>query len=211
MAALVSNLRAAVCATVLAVMVGAAAPAPGPQADDMALGSAKARVTVVEYASASCPHCARFNNNVFPAFKKKYVDTGKVRYVMREFLTQPAEIAAAGFLLARCAGKDKYFPTLDNFFHGLEQMYQTGDARGLINAVAGKAGLTPAQADTCISDAAGQQALNDRARRHAVDDDVHGTPTFRINGKPLPETDHEVNLADLDAAITPLLTRPGRR
>src|SRR5665213_2186956 len=84
------------------------------------MGDPRAKVTVVEYASASCPHCARFNNDVFPAFKAKYIDTGKVRYVLREFLTEPVQVAAAGFLLARCAGKGKYFGALDDFFHGQE-------------------------------------------------------------------------------------------
>src|ERR1700759_4001989 len=77
-------------------------PAAGPllttEADDMTMGSPHAPVTVIEYASASCPHCARFNNEVFPAFKAKYIDTGRVFYVFREFLTAPAEVAAASFL-----------------------------------------------------------------------------------------------------------------
>src|SRR5579871_3142309 len=85
------------------------APVVTAQPDDMTLGSPKAKVTVIEYASASCPHCARFNNEVFPAFKAKYVDTGRVFYVFREFLTEPASLAAAAFLTARCAGKGKYF------------------------------------------------------------------------------------------------------
>src|SRR5271170_7604643 len=81
-------------------------------ADDMSLGNPTAKVTVIEYASASCPHCARFNNDVFPAFKTKYIDSGRIHYVFREFLTPPVEVAAAGFLTARCAGKDKYFSVL---------------------------------------------------------------------------------------------------
>jgi protein-disulfide isomerase len=74
-----------------------AAPKPAPQpvmAEEMSLGNPKAKVTVIEYASASCPHCARFSNEVFEAFKAKYVDTGKVRYVFREFLTPPEQFAA---------------------------------------------------------------------------------------------------------------------
>src|SRR5580698_5039034 len=65
--------------------------------DDMTLGNPRAKVTVIEYASASCPHCAHFNNEVFPAFKAKYIDTGRIHYVFREFLTPPAEVAAASF------------------------------------------------------------------------------------------------------------------
>ncbi len=182
-------------------------PLPG----DEAMGSPRARVTVVEYASASCPHCARFNNEVFPAFKAKYVDTGKVRYVLREFLTDPVQVAAAGFLIARCAGPGKYFPTLDDFFHGQEQMYRTGDVRALIDSVSAKAGLSKAQTDACLSDEATQTALNQRVQANQSQDEVAYTPTFVVNGQKLPETGHEIGLADLDAAIAPLLARPGRR
>ena len=186
----------------------AARPA-APLPDDMALGNAKAKVTVVEYASASCPHCARFNNSVFPDFRRKYVASGKVRYVFREFLTQPVEVAAAGFLLARCAGKDRYFAVLDDFFHQQDQIYSTGQLLPVIQAVGAKAGLSKPQIDACLSDEAAINALNARVQRYQQQDGVHGTPTFVINGQTLPESDHEVNLADLDAALAPLL-KPAR-
>ena len=179
-------------------------------ADDMAMGSPKARVTVIEYASAACPHCARFNINVFPAFKKKYVDTGKVRYVYREFLTEPVAVAAAGALLARCAGKARYFDVLDDFFHGQTQAYETGDVRGLIYAVGKKAGLTEAKIDACLSDEAAAKALNARVQRYSETEGVDSTPTFVINGRKLAGLNHEVALADLDAAIGPLLERRRR-
>src|SRR6201996_4270527 len=110
--------------------------------DDMTLGDPHARVTVIEYASASCPHCARFNNEVFPAFKAKYIDTGKIHYVFREFLTEPVEVAAAAFLTARCAGKDKYFSVLDAVFKAQTQMFQSGDIKGTLLGIAQSAGLT---------------------------------------------------------------------
>ena len=207
-------------AAALALSAGGAASAQAPAApaagyvalpDEEAMGDPRARVTVVEYASASCPHCARFNNNVFPAFKAKYVDTGKVRYVLREFLTEPVQVAAAGFLLARCAGKGKYFTTLDDFFHGQEEMYRSGSALPLINSVGAKAGLTPAQIEACLSDQATQTALNARVQRNQGQDDVTSTPTFVVNGQKLPELGHEVGLADLDAALAPALAKTGRR
>src|SRR6201987_6183796 len=77
-------------------------PVGAATADDMSMGNPQAKVTVIEYASASCPHCADFNNEVFPAFKAKYIDTGKIHYVFREFITPPAELAMAVFLTARC-------------------------------------------------------------------------------------------------------------
>ena len=191
-------------------LAAASTPEPLVRPDDMTMGNAKAKVTVVEYASAACPHCARFNNNVFPSFKKKYVDTGKVRYVYREFLTEPVPVAAAGALLARCAGKAKYFGVLDDFFHGQAQAYETGDVRGLLVSVGKKAGLSEDQVKACIDDDAAAKALNDRVEHWANAEGVDSTPTFVINGKKLADLDHEVVLADLDAAIGPLLKTAGR-
>ena len=103
----------------LAVSLAACKPAGGPGAvasGDMSLGNPNAKVTVIEYASLGCPICAKWNNDIFPAFKTKYIDTGKVRYVLKEMLTGDEPVAAAGFLLARCAGKDKYFQVVDAVF-----------------------------------------------------------------------------------------------
>src|ERR1700749_2126770 len=127
--------------TVLALAVAApayAAPPVASLAEEMSMGNPKAPVTVVEYASASCPHCAAFNNDVFPEFKKKYIDTGKVRYAFREFLTPPAEFAALGFLTARCAGDKKYFPLLDALFHAQAGIYGSGDLAGGLIGVGAK-------------------------------------------------------------------------
>ena len=198
-------------AAVLLAPAVAYAEAPAAGAEEMTLGSAKAKVTVVEYASASCPHCARFNNNVFPAFKKKYVDSGKVRYVLREFLTQPVEVAEAGFLLARCAGPAKYFTVIDTFFHGLDAMYKARDAGPLINTAGAAGGLTQPQIEACMADDAARKALEARVEGYATSEKIDSTPTFVINGKKLPELDHEVQLADLDTALAPLLTKPRRR
>ena len=182
---------------------GCAKPAAeGPtqaQADDMSLGNPAAKVQVIEYASASCPHCARFDIDVFPAFKAKYVDTGKVRYTLREYLTDPAAIAAAGFLLARCAGKDRYFPVLDAVFRGQEEMVRTGDVRGVLARIAkSPGGLTEAQLDACMRDEAAEKALAARADRHLHVDKVTVTPTFIINGR---RFEGGMTLPELDAAI----------
>jgi len=108
--------RRLVLIAALALAAGPVGAAPAKPPADYSLGSPKAKVQVVEYASLSCPHCAKFNEEVFPAFKAKYVDTGQVRYTLREMLTPPAEVAAAGFLLARCAGPAKYFGVVDAVF-----------------------------------------------------------------------------------------------
>jgi protein-disulfide isomerase len=168
-------------------------------ADDMSLGNSAAKVTVIEYASASCPHCARFNNEVFPAFKAQFIDTGKVHYVFREFLTPPTEVAAAGFLMARCAGKDKYFSVLDAIYRGQEAMYQSGDFRGALLKIAESSGMTEPQFTACISDDAAIKALNDRVDTYVKRDHISGTPTFMVNGKVL---DGEQSLTSLATAIT---------
>ena len=167
-------------------------------ADDMSLGNAASKVTVIEYASASCPHCARFNNEVFPAFKTQYIDSGKVHYVFREFLTPPTEVAAAGFLMARCAGKEKYFSVLDAIYRGQEVMYQSGDFRGGLLKIAESSGMTEPQFTACISDDKAIKALNDRVDNYAKRDHIAGTPTFIVNGKVL---DGEQSLASLSKAI----------
>jgi protein-disulfide isomerase len=166
--------------------------------DDMAMGNAQAKVTVIEYASASCPHCAEFNNETFPAFKAKYIDTGKIHYVFREFLTPPNEVAASGFLIARCAGKDKYFSVLDAIYRGQKAMYQSGDYRGALLRIAESAGMTEAQFTACTTDDAALTALNNRVQK-AISDGIEGTPTFVINGKKMDAP--EATLAALDAAI----------
>src|ERR1700684_4190939 len=85
----------------------------GP-AGDVMIGSDKAPVTIIEYASMTCPHCAHFEETTFPELKKRYIDTGKVRYTLREFPLD--QLAAAGFMLARCAGSDKYMPIVQTLF-----------------------------------------------------------------------------------------------
>lgn len=181
----------------------AARPALRP--DDMALGNPKARIVVVEYASLSCPHCARFHKDVFPAFRKKYIDSGKVRFVWREFVTAPAEIAVPATMLARCAGKDRFFQVVDRVFATQGEMYEDGTVGGvrrILRREAAALGIDGAAYDACINDQAGFDALKARIERAATEDKVDGTPTFDVNGKrvsaPLGK---EMDLATLDAAI----------
>ena len=172
---------------------------PSASAGDMSMGKADAPVKVVEYASASCTHCADFATQVMPAFKAKYIDTGKVHYTLKEFLTPPTEVAAASFLLARCAGKDKYFTVLDSVFANQMEMFNTGDFRGVLLRIAQSAGMTEQQFNTCVSDEAGLKALNARVEKAVRDDKITGTPTFFVNGKKIGEG--AVTLEQLDAAI----------
>jgi len=181
------------------------AGAAGVTADDMSMGDPKAKVTMIEYASLTCPHCARFNDEVFPAFKAKYIDTGKVRYVFREFLTPPQNVAAAGFLLARCAGKDKYFSVVDAVFHSQNEMFSGGSPRDVLLRIGRQAGLTDEKSLACISDQKALNALNDRFEKAINVEKIDGTPSFVINGKKLESG--EKTLAQLDAEIQPLLAK----
>jgi protein-disulfide isomerase len=188
-----------VAAAALALGVAACSkPGAAISGDDMTMGNAQAKVTVVEYASASCPHCAEFNNDTFPAFKAKYIDTGKIHYVFREFITPPPEVAVAGFLIARCAGKDKYFSVLDAIYHGQQAMYASGDYRGSLLRIAESAGMTEEQFNSCTTNDASIKALNDRVDKAVNKDGITGTPTFVVNGAKM---DGAPTLANLDAAI----------
>jgi protein-disulfide isomerase len=168
----------------------------GPE--DMTLGNPNAKVLVAEYASVGCPHCAAFNNEVFPTFKKKYIDTGRVHYVFHEMLVgggTELAMAEAGFLLARCAGKDKYFAVNDEIFHQ-QQAIEANPREGLLR-IAQSAGLTEPQFNACINDQAGLKALQARVEK-AAKAGFDETPTFVINGNKLVGNQP---LSELDKAI----------
>jgi protein-disulfide isomerase len=152
---------------------------PGPL-PEQALGAADAPVTIIEYASMTCPHCATFHEKTYPELKKKYIDTGKVRFIFREFPLDP--LAAAGFMLARCAGEGKYFPMIETLFH---QQKEWAVQRPLppLQAIARQAGFTQQSFEQCL---ANQQLLDDIEKvreRGAKQFGVASTPTFFVNGK----------------------------
>jgi protein-disulfide isomerase len=196
----------AIAALVICLGLGLAAckPAGGPGGagqDDMSLGSPAAKVTVLEFASLGCPVCAKWNNEQFPAFKAKYVDTGKVRYVLKEFSTGDAPVAAAGFLLARCAGKDKYFQVIDAVFREEAPLLETDQnaaKRDRLVKIAQSAGMSEQQFDACTGNDDALKAFNDRVDAAAKKYNVDQTPTFIVNGKSLTGL---VDAATMDKAI----------
>ena len=176
-----SNFRILAAAALTLTLAACSKPAEAPvTTDDMVLGSATAPITVIEYASVACPVCGDFNNNQFPAFKKTYIDSGQVRYVFREILAHDTHMAAAGFLTARCAGKDKYFDTLDAIFK--DQANIETDVNGGLLKVAKEVGLSDKQFQECLSDTKAIDALNARVLKNSTDGKITGTPTFDING-----------------------------
>ena len=186
------------CLAIAAFGAPAAAKTVTMTDNDIALGNPKAKVTVVEYASLSCSHCAHFNADVFPAFKAKYIDTGKVRFVFREFLTEPVQVAAAGFLTARCAGKQNYFTVVDGVSRSQAEIFATRDLGPSLTRVAKSVGIDEDGLKACLSDTKALKALGDRVERFSKEGNITSTPTFVINGNQL-KGGH--TLDDLDAAI----------
>jgi protein-disulfide isomerase len=200
-------MRSLISRAILVTALAAGLASCGPKgetvnADDMTQGNPNAKVTVVEYASASCAHCARWNKDVYPAFKAKYIDSGKINYVYREILTPPQEVAAAAFLMARCAGKDKYFQVVDSVYRSQEEMFQTGQFREGLLRVAQSAGMTEDQFNACVTNEKALKDLNARVEKWGKEAKIQGTPTFVVNGKKVgAEEGGERSLTDLDAAI----------
>ena len=169
---------------------------------DMALGPKTAAVTITEYASMTCPHCARFAENVFPKIKTEYIDTNKVRYVFREF---PLDIkAAAGSMLARCIAKDdagKYFAVIDTLFKS-QDVWTGSKTTESLKQIGKQAGLSGQEVETCLKD----QALLDKIaadQKYANEVlKVNSTPTFFINGEMVKG---ETSFEEFKKKIDPLL------
>lgn len=180
--------RSGVLGAALALaLAGAAHAVPATEPGDMALGSPKAPVTVIEYASVGCPHCAMWNNQIFPTIRAQYVATGKARLVVREMLFGDASLAAAGFMLARCAGPAKYFPMIDAIYQRQDSMYAAGaEPRAILKNIAKTTGgLSDAAFEACLADKQALAAVNARSEQHQNIDKIEETPTFFLNGQRL--------------------------
>ncbi len=154
---------------------------PGP-AGDVVLGSDKAPVTIYEYASMTCPHCAHFSEETFPELKKRYIDTGKVKFIFREFPLDA--LAAAGFMLARCAGNDKFMPIVETLF-AKQGDWVVKEPIEPLKSIAKQFGFTEESFNQCLANQKvldGIQAVRDRAVQKFT---VNSTPTFFVNGKRL--------------------------
>jgi len=173
--------------------------APGPLPDHV-LGNDKAPITVVEYASMSCTHCAHFYNEVFQSFKKKYIDTGKVRFIMREFPLDP--IAAGASALARCQPADKYYSTIEFFFEHQQKWAFVDDPTKAMLEMAKKVGFNKESYEACLTDTKLSTAITDSALKAREKFGVRGVPAFFINGEKL---QGEKTLETFDGALEPLL------
>ena len=169
---------------------------------DMALGPADAAVTIIEYASMTCPHCAAFTENVFPKIKSEYIDTGKVRYVFREF---PLDIKAqAGSMLARCIAKGdagKYFAVVDILFKQQGEWVMKNTTETLMR-VGKQAGLSQQAVEDCLKDQTLVDKLEADQKYAAEVLKVNSTPTFFVNGKMIKG---ETSFEEFDKRIKSLL------
>jgi protein-disulfide isomerase len=153
---------------------------PGPLGDQ-AMGDANAPVTIIEYASMTCSHCAQFHLTTYPALKSRYIDTGKVRYILREFPLDP--LAAGAFMLARCAGEGKYFPLVEKLFAEQKNWAFVQNPIPPLFAIAKEAGFTEQSFEKCLSDQKLLDNIDETRQRASQKFGVNSTPTFFINGK----------------------------
>lgn len=153
---------------------------PGPLGEKF-VGDENAPVTIIEYASMTCPHCASFHLQTYPKLKEQYLDTGKAKLLFREFPFDDRALAA--FMLARCAADDKYFPMIDVLFEQQAVWAQSNQPAQELFKIARLAGFTQETFNACLQNkdvAAGIHAVKDRA---ALEFGVRSTPTFFINGE----------------------------
>ncbi len=152
---------------------------PSPLGDEIQ-GQADAPVTIVEYASMTCPHCSHFHETTYPEMKKKYIDTGKVRFIFREFPLD--QLALAASMLARCAGNDKFYPLVDAFFAQQREWAVQKPLQPML-AIAKQAGFTEQSFNECLTNQQLEKSIKESATRAAQKFNVNSTPTFFINGK----------------------------
>jgi len=169
---------------------GGSASVDNAAVKEMVLGADDAPVTLVEYASWTCPACLQYQNDVVGQLKSEYVETGKVKFIFREYPTPPANIAVAGFAVARCAGEDKYFDVLDELFDRqrgiLSLAREGGQVKAALQQVAANHGITDAASfDACLQNSDIRRAIASSVTK-GENDGVTGTPTVLVNGKVLP-------------------------
>jgi protein-disulfide isomerase len=166
---------------------------------EMAIGDEKAPITVIEYASMTCPHCAHFSETTFPELKKRYIDTGKVRFIFREFPLD--QLAAAGFILARCAGPDKFFPLVETLF-AQQRDWVVQRPLAPLMAIAKQAGLSQQAFEACLDNKEMLEGMEKVRNQAAEKFGVNSTPTFFVNGKRLAGA---LSIEEMEKEFTPYL------
>jgi protein-disulfide isomerase len=171
---------------------------PGPL-PDLVIGKADAPVTIIEYASMTCPHCASFHKTTYPALKAKYIDTGKVRFIFREFPLD--DLAVAASMLARCAGAEKAIAMIDVLFANQDK-WAVRNAHPILQQFAKQAGITEKAFDECMKDTKLYNDILAMRERGSKEYKVESTPTLFVNGK---MQRGEASIQTLEKVIEPLL------
>jgi protein-disulfide isomerase len=166
---------------------------------DLVQGSGAAPVTIIEYASMTCTHCAAFHETTWPELKAKYVDTGRAKFILREFPLDP--LATAGFMLARCAGPDKRNILVDTLFTQQKTWAFVDRPIEPLLALVKQIGMTQTDFETCLKNQDLYEQVNQSRERAAEAFNVDSTPTFFVNGRKL---SGELAIADFDRVIDPL-------
>ena len=172
-----------------------------PPLGDRSLGKDDAPVTIVEYASMTCPHCAHFHETAYPELKKRYIDTGKVRFIFREFPLDP--LAAGASMLARCAEKEQFFPLIETLFQE-QRKWAVEKPIPQLMAIAKQAGISEQKFNACLSDQKMLDAMQVEQKRASDKFQVNSTPTIFINGK---KQVGGQSIEDLAKIIDPLLAK----
>ncbi len=193
---------AAVLILMTALLPFAAAALPPTEAmlAERALGDPQAKVTIVEYSSLTCPHCAEFHQNVLPQIKAEYIDTGMVRWVFRDFPLDGRAMGAA--MIARCVPAERYFGFIDMLFRDQQAWARSTDPLTDLKVRAQLAGLAPADVDACLADKVLLQGIQTRAQEAQKQDGIDGTPSFRMNGQKI-APNHSFD--EFKSVITPAL------
>lgn len=172
---------ACLCVALLwGAVAGAASEGKNYLSGEVVLGDAKAPVTIIEYASMTCPHCANFHTDTFKALKEKYVDSGKVRFIYREFPFDGLALRAA--MLARCSGEKRFFPMLDVLFRQQKSWSRSKTPLLDLAKIGRLAGVGQAQFDACMADEALANIVINNRLTGEKEHDVKSTPSFVING-----------------------------
>lgn len=187
----------------LAVLgVGLVRPSTAGAADlgELVLGDPAAPVTIIEYASLSCDHCGAFHRETLPVFKERYIDTGKVKLVFRDFPLEQGALRAA--MIARCAGPERRYNFVDAFFSHQEGWSHAKDPLAALKQLAKLGGLSGPEIDTCLADKSLEEAVLQSRLTGQSSFDIRSTPTFIINGRAYPGSQ---SVEELAAIIDPLL------
>jgi protein-disulfide isomerase len=182
---------------------GDASLAPRRENGDMVMGAPNAPVTIIEYASLTCPHCARFHSETLPKLKSEYIDTGRVKYVFRDYPLDRLALSAA--MLAHCAGPERYFTFLDVFFQQQPNWTRGNDPEAMLASLkrlARLGGMSDTQIDVCLANKQIQDAILATSVAGQNQFQVRSTPTLIINGE---RHAGALSFEELDKVLKPLV------